>query len=199
MNNQTAKEIKRAIKPILDVMKKASSQPGGLDPKGYQRLFKITKSSLELVIGQADKVIVEAECSHKVRPVELINKASTRLGMIPNDIDREEALSNGLLRGHQIKVTELKKQGFTDAEIKSIVPYPQSEIDAHTSKISELKAEAKGIETFLKDGPRYDPALLSKSNLSYIGVDTIIPPTKPPMKLWSDGVFPKHPNDPELN
>ncbi|MFI3119399.1 MAG: hypothetical protein QX203_05440 [Methylococcaceae bacterium] len=199
MNHQTANEIKQAIEPILNTINTALNQRGGLDLEGYRRLVKITKTSLDEVIGQANKVVNAVESAHQQRPVELINKAATRLSMIHNSIDRERALSGGLTEAHQSKVTELKKQGFTDTEINSIVPYPQSEIDAHTAKIECLKAERAGIEAFLKDAPRYDQSLLALSDLSCLLQKTEIPDEKPPIKLWSDGAFPAHSNDPKPN
>ena len=96
-------------------------------------------------------------------------------------------------------MAELKKQGFADAEIESICPYPQSGIDAHGAKIKELKAEQAGIEAFLKDAPRYDEGLLVLSDLSGLMQKTEIPDDRPPIKLWTDGAFPAHPNDPKLN
>ena len=96
MNNQTAIEIKRAIKPILDTMNKAMTQDGGLTLKVYQSLFKVTFASLDEIISQADKAIAAAEYAHKQRPVDLINKAGLRQGIIPSEIEREQALSNSL-------------------------------------------------------------------------------------------------------
>jgi hypothetical protein len=195
MNIHAANEIKKSVKPILDIIKTARSQPGGLKLDDYVRILKITTTSLESVVNQANKAITAAEYAHQNRPVDLINKAVVRLSMISNNILHEEALSKGLITAHQMKKTELEKQGFSDDEIGSIVPYPQTGIDAHQSKISELEAEAKGIEEFLNDGPRYNAALLSKSDLSNLMQETTIPNDKPPIKLITDGAFPKHPND----
>lgn len=195
IKSASALEIKKSVQPILDRIKTAHSQAGGLTLDDHKRLLKITIQSLESVIKQAEKAVTSAEYADQNKPVELINKAALRLNMIPGDILKEEALSKGLITANQAKTTELKKQGFSDDEIGSIAPYPQSGIDAHKSKISELEAEAKGIEEFLKDGPRYDVALLSKSDLSNLGLNTTVPHHKPPIKLLTDGAFPKHPND----
>lgn len=199
MNVKAALEIKNSVQPILDRIKTPRSQTGGLRLNDYNRLLKITVESLESVIKQAEKAVTSAEYANQNKPVELINKAALRLNMIPGDIHKEEALSKGLITAHQAKTTELKQRGFSDDEIGSIAPYPQSGIDAHKSKISELEAEANGIEEFLKDAPRYDTALLSKSDLSNLCLDTTIPHYRPPIRLLTDDAFPKHPNDSKSN
>ncbi|MGZ8942609.1 MAG: hypothetical protein ACXW00_07580, partial [Methylobacter sp.] len=106
--------------------------------------------------------------AYRDRPEELIKKASHRLlNEIPKQIHLEQATLKHHIGSRQMKVEELKKKGFGPAEIDRLYPAgSEVDVDASKSRVSALEAEAKALEAFLADAPRYDTGLLKNTALA---------------------------------
>jgi replicative DNA helicase len=126
------------------------------------------KQLLTSVYEQNKEIIALGDKQHESRPLELINKAASRLNAIPRDIELEQKTFAARLDTRKQKVEELSKR-FSEAEIEKIVPsITQAEIDASAAIIAGLKAEAAAIEAFLADAPRYDTSLIHNTKLAEV-------------------------------
>lgn len=123
------------------------------------------KQLLTSVYEQNKEIIALGDKQYESRPLELINKAASRLNQIPRDIELEQKTFAARLDTRKQKVEELSKR-FSEAEIEKIVPsITQAEIDASAAVIAGLKAEAEDIRRFLSDSPRYSTELLKQTSI----------------------------------
>lgn len=113
-------------------------------------------------------VIDDGNQAYENRPEALIQAASNRLlDEIPKQINLEQTTLKHNLRGREMKLEELKKKGFGPAEIDRLSPAgPEVDVDASKARVTALEAEAKAIEAFLADAPRYDVELLKNTALA---------------------------------
>lgn len=116
---------------------------------------------LATVIKDARGVLTQADLQFKNRPQHLLSASTHRMFDIPQAMLLAEYKITSLTESYSEKCKELKKQNFNDDEIKSIIAYPQAEIDSLNAEIANLKAELKGIKAFLADAPRYDQGLIA--------------------------------------
>jgi hypothetical protein len=84
------------------------------------------------------------------REINLLNRASERL------IDR-----------HNGQVLVLQKQGFTELQVKQILPFPDCEVRSNAGRLTVLNAESKKLGDFTHDAPRFDLALIEGIDLGY--------------------------------
>ncbi|WP_027159156.1 hypothetical protein [Methylobacter luteus] len=123
------------------------------------------KQLLTSVYDQNKEIIALGDKQYESRPLELINKAASRLNQIPRDIELEQKTFAARLDTRRQKAEELGKR-FSEAEIEKIVPHiPKSEADASAAIIAGLKAEAEAIKAFLGDSPRFSVELLKNTSL----------------------------------
>lgn len=154
---------KQLIQPALDSLRKINAQSVGC----VENHEKVTafREWLETFATKADSVIAQAQSQFDARPQHLLNAAALRFFEIPNAIELAEKTMQGLTEAHTAKCEVMRRQSFSESEIKSIAPFPQTEIDGQNSAIVDLKAERKGIEKYLADSPRYDAGLLAGAKL----------------------------------
>lgn len=155
---QNANHAKQIIQPALDSLRKINAQ----SVECVENHEKITAFCewLETFTKKADTIINQAKSQLDDRPQHLINAAALRFFSIPNAIELAEKTIQGLTEAHAAKCEVMRRQGFSELEIKSIAPFPQAEIDSNNGTIIDLKTERKGIENYLADSPRYDAGLL---------------------------------------
>ncbi|MGZ4088827.1 MAG: hypothetical protein ACXVPD_15240 [Bacteroidia bacterium] len=120
---------------------------------------------LSTLIDEAETVVNQAKTQHEARPRHLINSASLRASSISQAIELEQKSAQGVTEFHYKKTDELKRQGFGEKEIESILPYPQAELDEYNANISSLKTELKNLEAFLSDQLLCDVSLLKNAKL----------------------------------
>lgn len=83
------------------------------------------------------------------REINLLNRASESL------IDR-----------HNEKALVLQKQGFTELQVKKILPFPEEEVRANAGRLANLTAESKSLWAFSDDAPRFDLGLIQGVDIS---------------------------------
>jgi hypothetical protein len=161
------KRTERALSSISNVtsaMKKLDFGMLGQCPVKAKKVSDFT-AFLNTLADEVEAVVIQGKKQYDNRPMHLINAASQRLFAIPDAIMVEEKTAQSLIEQHSKKVDELKKQGFGEKEIESILPYPQAELDEHNANISSLKTELKNLEAFLSDQLLCDVSLLKNAKL----------------------------------
>lgn len=114
---------------------------------------------------EAQAVIDQANKQYQDRDVTLINRAANRFFAIDSDIDLAKATQRGIQQAHDVKMDELKKQGFNQEEINNLLDDPAPVIEEFQQTIDALIKEKAKIEQFLGDAPRYDPNLLNGTTI----------------------------------
>jgi hypothetical protein len=166
----TMKEFKQAenamssIITVTSAIKKLDFGMLGQCPVKAKKFSDFT-AFLSTLIDEAETVVNQAKAQHEARPRHLINAASMRASSIPQAIELEQKSAQGVAELHYKKTDELKKQGFGEKEIESILPYPQAELDEHEANVSNLKSEQKNLEQFLSDQLLCDINLLKGAKL----------------------------------
>ncbi|MDO9271372.1 MAG: hypothetical protein Q7T96_19895 [Methylobacter sp.] len=160
-----AHNSKQLLDPAISDLKKIDVQAVGHDPYALEKITAFI-SWLQKFEAKEDGVISQAQSQHDNRPQHLITAASIRLCSIPEAIKLEQKTIEHKTSAYQTKSDELKKKGFSSAEINNILPCPQSELDVHANNITNLKAEQKNIEAFLGGAPAYDTSLLDMEKLA---------------------------------
>lgn len=154
---------KQLIQPALDSLRKINAQSVG-SVENHEKITAFCEW-LETFTAKADAITVQAKSQIDARPQHLINAAALRLFSIPGAIELAEKTIQGLTEAHAGKCEVMRRQSFSESEIKSITPFPQTEIDGQNSAIVDLQVERKGIENYLADSPRYDASLLVGAKL----------------------------------
>lgn len=159
-----AQTIKTAVGPAAEALAKIDLSGIGLNDKEAR-----TVAAAAEIIGKinlsAQVVIDQANQQYLNRDQGLINHAANRLFKIDEDIHLAKALKQREADAHAEKTVELKKQGFTPAEIDAVLDDPNPAIEAFQQQITALAAEKIKIEAFLSDAPRFDPNLLIGTTL----------------------------------
>lgn len=154
---------KQLIQPALDSLRKINAQSVG-SVENYEKITTFGEW-LETFVAKADAITVQAQSQFDARPQHLINAAALRFFAIPSAIELAEKTIQGLTEAHAAKCEVMRRQSFSESEIKFIAPFPQTEIDGQNSAIAQAKAERKSIEKYLGDSPRYDASLLVDAKL----------------------------------
>jgi hypothetical protein len=125
----------------------------------FKELIYKTVSKHKEVISLGDK-------QYENRPKKLITDCLLTNSGIPNDILKAEAELKHYKDVYADKMAELTKKGFTDAEIKKILPSELEEKEHFTKfKISGLKGESKKFLEFVNDAPCFDIEILKGTRL----------------------------------
>lgn len=137
------------------------------DAKMAERI-NLVGFELQAYLNTWQGIIDDGNQAYQNRPEELIKKASQRLlTEIPKAINLEQATLKHNLSGREMKVEELKKKGFGPAEIDRLYPAgPETDTEASKARVTALEAEAKKLEAFLADAPRYDVEMLQNTALA---------------------------------
>lgn len=152
------------INGAIASLQRIDSQTLNQDADAITRLTEFTQFLTD-IYERNKATIARGDEQFERRPIELINKAASRLNQIPRDIELEQKTFAARVDTRRQKVEELGKK-FSDAEIERIIPpISQDEINASRSRIEALKTEKATIEAFLADSPRYDITLLSNTGL----------------------------------
>lgn len=159
-----AHQAKRTVGAAVDALQKIELQSLGYNPAAYSKINDFTKWLNEF-IERSESIIKQGEDQLENRPVDIIHAATQRMFEIPGRIELEEKMIEVKISGHKTKVDELLKKGFSTEQITIILPDPQAEIDESQKLIADMKAEAKDIEIFLGDSPRYDVNLIKNAKL----------------------------------
>jgi hypothetical protein len=88
------------------------------------------------------------------------------MSTIPALIEGEQKTLEREIETHKAKSEELRRKGFSEAEISSILPDNQVELGIHNSAIVTLKKEQENIQAFLNGSPVYNTDLLDMSKLA---------------------------------
>jgi len=161
---QAAHYTKKLLSPAIAALQKIDVQAVGHDPYSLEKVTAIV-NLLEKFTSKADSVIERAKEQIENKPEVLIKAAGLRLGMIPNAINLEHKTAQNKVDTYQFKTEELRKKGFSAAEIETLIVHPQPELDAHQAAITEFEVEQSKIEQFLADSPRFDVSLLNDAKL----------------------------------
>jgi len=159
-----ARYTKQLVGPALDALTKINTQAMGYDQAAYTRVVEFS-DWLYGIVSEADGVIAKAAAQLENKPETYIKAAGLRLHGISSDINLEQKTIEQKLQSYQVKCEELKKSGFSAAELESIIEHPQNEIDAHNNNIAVLKIELNNVTSFLADAPRFDVGLLDGAKL----------------------------------
>lgn len=159
-----ARQSKQILELAIAALKAINTQSLNYDPYSMEKLSSFI-TWLQKFEAKADAIISQAQSQYENRPLHLINAAAIRVNAILSDIELHQKTAELKISAHQSKVEEMKKRGFSSAEIEAITPYPQAELNEHESAISALKVERKNIETFLASSPAFDVSLLDQSKL----------------------------------
>lgn len=159
-----AHQSKRLVGAAVDALQKIGPQSIGCNQTACSKIADFTEWLNEF-IEKADSVIKQGEHQYENRPIDIINAATQRMFEIPGRIELEEKVIQGKMSGHESKVEELRKKGFSAEQISNILPDPRNEIDVSEKLIADMKAEARNIEMFLADSPRYDVNLIKNAKL----------------------------------
>lgn len=154
-----AQTLKNAVGPAAEALAKIDGAALGLSDKDAK-----TVAAAAEILGKIDSsaqgVIDQANQQYLNRDQDLINLAAKRMFQIDEDIHLSKALKQRETDAHLEKTIELKKQGFTPAEIEAVLDDPTPAIEAFKQQIADLGAEKLKVEAFLADAPRFDPDLL---------------------------------------
>jgi len=159
-----AHQAKRTVGGAVNALQKIELQSIGYDQSAYSKITEFTNWLNEFV-EKSESIIKQGEYQYENRPVDVINAAVRRLLEIPERIESEEKVIQGKMSEHKVKEEELRKKSFSSEQIASILPDPQSEINVSKKLIADMKDEAKAIEMFLADTPRYDMNLIKDAKL----------------------------------
>jgi hypothetical protein len=124
---------------------------------------KITemKAIINDLHSQHKAVIEKGQEQHENRPADLINQAATRINIIPALIGKEQKAISHKLKSREIKVLELQKKHFDQAEIDQICPpISQEEIDAANDKVRALQHESEVLLRFVGNSPEFNIEIL---------------------------------------
>jgi hypothetical protein len=137
------------------------------DDAKMAEIINLVGFELQAFLNTWQGLIDEGNQAYANRPEELIKQACHRLlDEIPKAIHLEQATLKHNLAGREMKVEDLKKKGFAPAEIDHISPAgPEVDVDASKARVAALEAEAKALEAFLGDAPRYDVGFLANTAL----------------------------------
>lgn len=160
-----AHQSKQLLDPAITALKAINIQALSFDAYAFEQLSSIVVL-LQKFEAKADGVLSQAQLQHDNRPVALITAAAIRHNRIPQAIELEQKTSQGKIEAHITKTEELKKKGFSSAEIDNILPFPKDELNTHERTIASLKTEQHNLGLFLSDAPRYNTALLDMEKLS---------------------------------
>lgn len=153
------------INGALASLQRIDSQTLNQDADAMAKLVDF-KQLLTSVYEQHKEIVALGDKQYESRPLELINKAASRLNAIPRDIELEQKTFAARLDTRRQKAEELSER-FSPSEVEKIVPpIPKSEADASAAIIAGLKAEAEAIKAFLGDSPRFSVELLKNTQLS---------------------------------
>lgn len=161
----SAHQSKQLLAPAIEALKAINVQSVGHDPYSLKKVTEFV-AWLQKFEAKANSVLSQAQLQHDNRPVALINAAAIRFNTIPEKIELEQKTSQGKIEAHITKTEELKKKGFSSAEIDNILPLPKDELNTHERTIASLKTEQHNLGLFLGDAPRYNTALLDMEKLS---------------------------------
>jgi len=160
----SAHQVKRTVGAAVDSLQKIELQSVGYNPVAYSKIADFTKWLNEFV-ERSESIINLGEHQYENRPVAIIHAATQRMFEIPGRIEAEEKNIKSHMQCYETKAEELRKKGFTTEQIASIIKYPQNEIDVSKKALEDMKTEAKDIEMFLGDSPRYDLNLIKNAKL----------------------------------
>lgn len=122
------------------------------------------KEKITVICNKYQEVVSHGRSLYLNRDDDLINKITTRMMAIPNDINLLESTFKHKIRAHSIKVNELGKQGLSQAEIEHVCP-PITDHKKIEDKIKALRIEEKALHDFLNDSPIYDVELLKNTSV----------------------------------
>jgi hypothetical protein len=159
-----AHQAKRTVGAAVDALQKIELQSIGYDQSTYSKITDFTNWLNEFV-EKFESIIKLGEHQYENRPVAIIHAATQRMFEIPGHIEAEEKNIKSHMQCYETKAEELRKKGFTTEQIASIIPYPQNEIGVSKKALADMKTEAKDIEMFLGDSPRYDLNLIKNAKL----------------------------------
>lgn len=162
----TKNEIIRAGS-VHNAVSKAAEALLALDPASVgasvseSATISMAAKILGKIAGEAKAILDQAEELFKNRDVALINRASARFFSVDKDVEECKAHQYHAQEAFNEKVAELKRQGFSQAEIDNMIESPAPQIEALEQKIVALLAEKAKVMKFMSDIPIYNPSLLA--------------------------------------
>lgn len=164
---QDAHAAKAVLTTAIEGLKQIQFAHIMSDAKMAERL-NLVGFELQAFLNTWQGIIDDGNQAYQNRPEELILKASQRLlSEIPKQINLEQKELEHRIDAYRVKVEELRKKGLGMQEIDHLCqPVTQEEIDASKDKVTALQDEAKALEAFLADSPRYDVELLRNTKLA---------------------------------
>lgn len=153
------------LQPLADALVSVDAQALNHNAAAIEK-FADFADFVALKIDETEVVVKQAHRQYADRDQEMISAALARINAIDNDVIVFKKTQAGIAKNAENKILELKKQGFSESEIKNIVDDPTYEINDLEKKIEALAVEKKKCLEFINDCPAYRESFLENTSVS---------------------------------